>query len=180
MRLSTGARPQDLTYSRRIHLQTVMGSPSVPNESVGCSPVLLKATASCETGKKPTVKATPADNVTVLGKPVPVNGPGDQHLEVPGVGTVDLVLENATTTDSTGAAIAFRLKYTVTPAKLGVVKASGEIVPAEATCAMPDGSGAAHEGSASDGSSGHGSDGDGSGSGVAVYLMRRRRTTPNN
>ncbi|WP_328766929.1 hypothetical protein [Streptomyces sp. NBC_00286] len=157
-----------------------MGSPSVPNESVGCSPVLLKATASCETGKKPTVKATPADNVTVLGKPVPVNGPGDQHLEVPGVGTVDLVLENATTTDSTGAAIAFRLKYTVTPAKLGVVKASGEIVPAEATCAMPDGSGAAHEGSASDGSSGHGSDGDGSGSGVAVYLMRRRRTTPNN
>ncbi|MGI5193066.1 SCO1860 family LAETG-anchored protein [Streptomyces sp. CA-288835] len=128
---------------------------------------LLKATASCETGKKPTAKATLADNVTVLGKPVPVNGPGDQHVEVPGVGTVDLVLENATTTDSTGAATALRLKYTVTPAKLGVVKASGEIVLAEATCAMPDGSGAAHDGSDSDGLSGHGSDGDGSGSGVA-------------
>ncbi|PNG16883.1 SCO1860 family LAETG-anchored protein [Streptomyces cahuitamycinicus] len=122
---------------------------------------LVKATASCETGKKPTAKAALADNVTVLGKPVPVNGPGDQHVEVPGVGTVDLVLENETTTDSTGAATALRLKYTVTPAKLGVVKASGEIVLAEATCAMPGASGADHDGSDSDGASG-----DGSGSGA--------------
>lgn len=123
---------------------------------------LLKATASCETGKKPTAKAALADNVTVLGKPVPVNGPGDQHVEVPGVGTVDLVLENATTTDSTGAAAALRLKYTVTPAKLGVVKASGETVLAEATCAMPGVSSADH-----DGSDGSGASGDGSGSGRA-------------
>ncbi|WP_370270253.1 choice-of-anchor P family protein [Streptomyces sp. V4I8] len=123
---------------------------------------LLKATASCETGKKPTAKAALADNVTVLGKPVPVNGPDDQHIEVPGVGTVDLVLENATTTDSTSAATALRLKYTVTPAKLGVVKASGDIVLAEATCAIPDNSGAARDGSGSDGSHGAGSDGAGS------------------
>ncbi|WP_192583642.1 SCO1860 family LAETG-anchored protein [Streptomyces albicerus] len=123
---------------------------------------LLTATASCETGKKPTAKAALADNVSVLGKPVPVNGPGDQHVEVPGVGTVDLVLQNATTTDSTGAATVLRLKYTVTPAKLGVVKASGEIVLAEATCATPDGSGVAQ-----DGSDGDGANDDGSGSGVA-------------
>jgi LPXTG-motif cell wall-anchored protein len=128
---------------------------------------LLKATASCETGKKPTAKATLADNVTVLGKPVAVNGPGNQHVEVPGVGTVDLVLEDATTTDSTGTATARRLKYTVTPAKLGVAKASGEIVLAEATCAMPNGSGGAHDGSGSDGSGSDGSNGDGSDSGVA-------------
>jgi hypothetical protein len=134
------------------------GLPANPLLSAG----LLKATALCETGKKPTAKAALADNVTVLGKPVPVNGPGDQHVEVPGVGTVDLVLEDATTTDSTGTATALRLKYTVTPAKLGVAKASGEIVLAEATCAMPDASGAAH-----DGANGDGSNGDGSDSGVA-------------
>ncbi|MDQ1051807.1 SCO1860 family LAETG-anchored protein [Streptomyces sp. V4I2] len=136
-------------------------APGLPDNPL-LSADLLTATASCETGKKPTAKAALADNVTVLGKPIPVNGPGDQHVEVPGVGTVDLVLENATTTDSTGAATALRLKYTVTPAKLGVVKASGEIVLAEATCAMPSASGADH-----DGSDGNGSHGDGSGSGVA-------------
>ncbi|PAZ15790.1 hypothetical protein CLM62_11815 [Streptomyces sp. SA15] len=141
-------------------------APGLPTNPL-LSADLLKATASCETGKKPTAKAALADNVTVLGKPVAVNGPGDQHVEVPGVGTVDLVLENATTTDSTGAATALRLKYTVTPGKLGVVKASGEIVLAEATCAMPDGSGAAHDGSDSEGSDSDGSNGAGSGSGVA-------------
>ncbi|MER5209362.1 choice-of-anchor P family protein [Streptomyces sp. NPDC002838] len=151
-------------------------APGLPDNPL-LSADLLKATASCETGKKPTAKAALADNVTVLGKPVRVNGPGNQHVEVPGVGTVDLVLEDATTTDSTGAATALRLKYAVTPAKLGVAKASGEIVLAEATCAMPGGSGAAHDGSDSDGSDsdgsngagsdGAGSDGDGSGSGVA-------------
>ncbi|MEU6184279.1 SCO1860 family LAETG-anchored protein [Streptomyces coeruleorubidus] len=127
---------------------------------------LLKATASCQAGKKPAAKAALADNVTVLGKSVPVNGPGDQHVEVPGVGTVDLVLENATTTDSTGAATALRLKYTVAPAKLGVAKASGEIVLAEASCAMPGASGADHDGSNGDGSDSDGSNGDGSGSGA--------------
>ncbi|MFI9588431.1 SCO1860 family LAETG-anchored protein [Streptomyces sp. NPDC052236] len=120
---------------------------------------VLKATASCETGKKPTAKAALADNVSVLGKPVTVNGPGNQHVEVPGVGTVDLVLEDATTTDSTGAATALRLKYTVTPAQLGVVKASGEIVLAEATCAMPNSSAATNGGSDNGGSDSGGSDG---------------------
>ncbi|MEU6911485.1 SCO1860 family LAETG-anchored protein [Streptomyces coeruleorubidus] len=139
------------------------GLPDIPLLAVD----LLKATASCETGKKPTAKAALADNVTVLGKPVTVNGPGDQHVEVPGVGTVDLVLENATTTDGTGAATALRLKYTVTPAKLGVVKASGEIVLAEATCAMPGVSGADHDGSDGNGADGSGASGDGSGSGRA-------------
>lgn len=122
---------------------------------------VLKATASCVAGEKPVAKAALADNVAVLGKPVVLNGPGNQHVEVPGVGMVDLVLEDATTTDSTGAATALRLKYTVTPAKLGVAKASGEIVLAEATCAMPHNSGASSGGSGSDGDSDDGGAGEG-------------------
>jgi len=132
---------------------------------------VLTATASCETGKEPTAKAALADNVSVLGKPVTLNGPGNQHVEVPGVGTVDLVLEDATTTDSTGAATALRLKYTVAPAQLGVVKASGEIVLAEATCAMPHSSGATNGGSdsgSSDGSATEGSSTDGQSSGESA------------
>ncbi|CAL9318878.1 choice-of-anchor P family protein [Streptomyces sp. SudanB52_2052] len=129
---------------------------------------LLTATASCEAGKKPTAKAALADNVTVLGKPVTVKASGEQHVEVAGVGTVDLWLENATTTDSMGTATALRLKYAVSPAKLDVVKTSGEIVLAEATCTLPNGSASAGgggsngDGSNGDGSNGGGSNGDGS------------------
>jgi LPXTG-motif cell wall-anchored protein len=118
---------------------------------------LLTATALCEAGKKPTAKAKLAENVSVLGKPVTVNGPGDQHVKVPGIGTVDLVLEDATTTDSTGAATALRLKYAVNPTALGVAKASGEIVLAQATCAMP---GSSDEG----GTEGNSTDGQSAGS----------------
>ncbi|MGP3983079.1 SCO1860 family LAETG-anchored protein [Streptomyces sp. KR80] len=124
---------------------------------------VLQATASCEKGKKPTAKAALADKVSVLGTPVTVDGPGSQHVAVPGVGTVDLVLEEASTTDSMGAATALRLTYTVNPAAIGVVKASGEIVLAEATCTMPGGSGATDGGSDGGGSDGGTTDGQSSG-----------------
>ncbi|MGP3979645.1 SCO1860 family LAETG-anchored protein [Streptomyces sp. KR80] len=123
---------------------------------------VLKATASCVKGNKPLAKAALTDNVAVFGKPVAVDRPGNQHVEVPGVGTVDLVLEHATTTDSTGAATALRLTYTVNPTAVGVVKASGEIVLAEATCTMPGGSGT-NGGSSSGGSDGGATDGQTSG-----------------
>lgn len=114
-------------------------APGLPTNPL-LSADLLTATASCEAGKTPTAKAKLADNVSVLGKPVTVSAPGTQHVEVSGVGTVDLTLEDATTTDTTGAATALRLKYAVNPANLGVVKASGEIVLAGATCTTPPGS----------------------------------------
>jgi LPXTG-motif cell wall-anchored protein len=152
---------------------------------------VLKATASCETGKKPTAKAALADNVSVFGKPVTVNGPGNQHIEVPGVGTVDLVLEDASTTGSTAAATALRLKYTVEPTELGVAKASGEIVLAEATCAMPDSSGAPSTQTGDDGKNLAETGGSsatpiiaGAGvalvlGGAAMYLVRRRSAAHN-
>ncbi|UGY92409.1 SCO1860 family LAETG-anchored protein [Streptomyces gobiensis] len=125
---------------------------------------LLKATASCETGKKPSAKTALAD-LSVLGKPVTVNGTGATQVEVPGVGTVDLALEETATTNSTATATALRLTYTVKPAKLDVVKASGEIVLAEATCAMPDSSGSTDGGSTDGGSANGGSTNGGSTSG---------------
>lgn len=112
---------------------------------------LLKASAKCVAGKKPVAKADLA-NVSILGEPVDAGKPGSQQVEVPGVGTVDIVVEEETTTDSTGAATALSLKYTVNPGKLNVVKATGEIVLAEATCAMPmSSSGGATDGGATEG-----------------------------
>lgn len=118
---------------------------------------LLKANATCVAGEKPVAEAVLADNVKILGEPVTVDGPGSRQVEVPGVGTVDLVLEEVSTTDSTGAATALRLTYMVNPANLGVVKASGEIVLSEATCTMP--SGATSGGSDSGGSGGGATEG---------------------
>lgn len=117
-------------------------APGLPGNSL-LSADLLTANATCEAGEAPVATAD-LENVTVLGKPVDVKqlqGGGEKNIEVPSVGTVDLTLEEVTTTDSTGAAIALRLSYTVNPANLNVVKATGEIVLAEATCATPSDTG---------------------------------------
>jgi LPXTG-motif cell wall-anchored protein len=104
---------------------------------------LLKADASCVQGQKPTASAE-LENVEVLGKAVDVEklqGSAGQKIKVPGLGSVDLAVEQVTKTDVTGAATALQLTYTVNPAHLGVVKTSGEITLAKATCATPSGSG---------------------------------------
>ena len=101
---------------------------------------LLTATATCKAGEKPTAKAD-LENVSVLGKPVTVNGLGSKQIKVPGVGTVDIAVEQETTKSASGAATALKLSYEVNPAKLNIVKAAGEIVLSEATCETPKGGG---------------------------------------
>lgn len=100
---------------------------------------LLKAEASCVRGQKPAASAE-LEDIEVFGEPVDVEAlesSQSQEIKVPGVGDVDLALEQVTTTEDEGAATALRLSYAVNPLNLGVVKASGEITLAEATCAVP-------------------------------------------
>ncbi|MFR9675748.1 LAETG motif-containing sortase-dependent surface protein [Streptomyces sp. TR02-1] len=100
---------------------------------------LLEAEASCVRGQKPAASAE-LEDIEVLGEPVDVEAlksSQGQEVKVPGVGNVDLELEQVTTTEEEGAATALSLSYAVNPLNLGVVKASGEITLAEATCAMP-------------------------------------------
>lgn len=127
-------------------------TPGLPGKPL-LSADLLTATASCKPGEKPTASSDVA-KVSVLGKPVTVNGPGLKKVELPGLGSVDVNLEEETTTDSTGAATALKLSYEVNPAKLNVVKATGEIVLSEATCEAPKGDGGGTGGSGSSGGSG--------------------------
>ncbi|HWM36441.1 MAG TPA: SCO1860 family LAETG-anchored protein [Streptomyces sp.] len=101
---------------------------------------LLTATATCKAGEKPTAEAD-LENVSVLGKPVSVNGPGSKQIKVPGVGTVDIALEQETTESASGTATALKLSYEVNPANLNIVKAAGDIVLSEATCETPKGDG---------------------------------------
>lgn len=158
---------------------------------------LLTATARCEAGAKPSAEAD-LKNVSVLGKPVTVGGLGSKEIKVPGVGTVDVTLEEETTESASGAATALKLSYEVNPAKLDVVKATGEVVLSEATCEAPKAEGGATGGSGNEPGpqSGGGDGGDGGGlaetggdsatpaiagagallvaGGGALYLLRRR------
>lgn len=127
---------------------------------------LLKADATCARGQKPAASAE-LEHVEVLGKPVDVKalqGSAGQTIKIPGVGSVDLAVEQVTKTEDTGAATALQLTYTVNPVHLGVVKTSGEITLAKATCATPSGDA---NGGASSGESGgaNGSAGSGASTG---------------
>lgn len=112
-------------------------APGLPGKPL-VSADLLTATATCKAGEKPTAEAD-MQKVSVLGKPVTVNGLGSKKVEVPGVGTVDISVEQETTKAASGAATALKLSYEVNPAKLNIVKAAGDIVLSEATCETPKG-----------------------------------------
>ncbi|NLU74153.1 LPXTG cell wall anchor domain-containing protein [Streptomyces sp. HNM0575] len=101
---------------------------------------LLTATAACAAGEKPVAKAD-LENVTVLGKPVKVDGVGSQQIKLPGLGDVNVSVEQETTKTASGAATALKLSYELNPGKLNVVKASGDVVLSEATCETPKGDG---------------------------------------
>ena len=156
---------------------------------------LLTATALCKADRKPTAEAD-LENVSVLGKPVEIGELGAKKVvELPGVGSVDITLEQETTEAASGAATALKLSYEVNPAKLNIVKAAGEIVLSEATCDAPKGDGGAG-GNDPGPQTGGGDGGDGGGlaetggnsatpviagvgallvvGGGTMYLMRRR------
>lgn len=112
-------------------------APGLPGKPL-VSADLLTATATCAAGEKPTAEAD-LEKVSVFGKPVNVGGPGSQRVEVAGVGTVDISVEQETTQTASGAATALKLSYEVNPDKLNVVKAAGDLVLSEATCRTPKG-----------------------------------------
>lgn len=117
-------------------------SPGLPGKAL-LSAKLLTADANCTPGQKPTATSEIAD-VMVLGKPVKVDAPS-QKIELPALGTVDVALKETSTTSNSGAATALKLSYEINPAKLNVVKASGEIVLSEASCQTPAGAGQGEE-----------------------------------
>ncbi|RAJ61627.1 LPXTG-motif cell wall-anchored protein [Streptomyces sp. Amel2xB2] len=138
---------------------------------------LLTATATCEAGAKPTAQAD-LENVSVLGKPVNVNAPGGQQIKLPGVGTVDVSLEQETTKTASGAATALKLSYEVNPAKLNIVKATGDIVLSEATCETPKGGSDGNEPGPQTGGGDGGDAGSNNGDGGGLAETGGDATTP--
>ncbi|MFD3354672.1 SCO1860 family LAETG-anchored protein [Streptomyces fradiae] len=102
----------------------------------------VSARAVCSAGAPPTAEANLLGSVTVLGKRVTLTPGESSTVSVPGVGEVVLDLSHRTTTSTTAAATALKLRVAVNPLDLNVAKVTGTVALAEAGCSAPEGSSA--------------------------------------
>ncbi|MFC5907282.1 SCO1860 family LAETG-anchored protein [Streptacidiphilus monticola] len=100
---------------------------------------LVKATADCPAGGRPTAAAEVAGHVKVLGIGVQLKVGGPTVVDVPLVGKVSLELSRTTVTDDSAAAAALRLSVEVNPLNIDVAKITGEVTLAQASCTKPAG-----------------------------------------
>ncbi|MFD0328552.1 SCO1860 family LAETG-anchored protein [Streptacidiphilus monticola] len=124
---------------------------------------LVKATADCPAGGRPTAAAEVAGHVKVLGIGVQLKVGGPTVVDVPLVGKVSLELSRTTVTDDSAAAAALRLSVEVNPLNIDVAKITGEVTLAQASCTKPAGQ------------QGGGGGNGGGGNGGARRRPRRRR-----
>ncbi|WP_033819722.1 SCO1860 family LAETG-anchored protein [Kitasatospora sp. MBT63] len=97
----------------------------------------LSAEVTCPVDGPPTAKVVAPAKVTVLGKSVTAGLNGPSHVEVPGVGVVDIQFSRKTTTSSTAAASALEATVDVNPLNLNVARVSGRITIASVSCEKP-------------------------------------------
>ncbi|MFD0569683.1 SCO1860 family LAETG-anchored protein [Kitasatospora gansuensis] len=97
----------------------------------------LSAEVSCPVDGPPTAKVNSPARITVLGKPVTLGLNGPTHVDVPGVGVVDVQFSRRSTTSSTAAASALEVTLDVNPLKLNVAKVTGRITVASVSCEKP-------------------------------------------
>ncbi|GAA2781901.1 SCO1860 family LAETG-anchored protein [Kitasatospora paracochleata] len=97
----------------------------------------LSAEVSCPVDGQPTAKVVAPAKVTVLGKSVTVGLNGPSHVEVPGVGSVDVEFSRRTVTSTTAAASALQVKLVVNPLNLNVAKVEGTVTVASVSCEKP-------------------------------------------
>lgn len=97
----------------------------------------LSAEVTCPVDGPPTAKVNSPARITVLGKPVTLGLNGPTHVEVPGVGLVDVQFSRRSTTSSTAAASALEVTLDVNPLKLNVAKVTGKITVASVSCEKP-------------------------------------------
>ncbi|BFV56740.1 hypothetical protein KCMC57_up18440 [Kitasatospora sp. CMC57] len=97
----------------------------------------LSAEVTCPVDGPPTAKVNSPARITVLGKAVTLGVNGPTHVEVPGVGAVDVQLSRRTTTSTTAAASALEVALDVNPLQLNVAKVTGRITIASVSCEKP-------------------------------------------
>ena len=96
----------------------------------------VKASADCPVHGKPSAEVDILGDVSVLGTKVSLSAVGPTHVEVPGIGVVDVEFSKKSVTSRTAAATALGVTVTVNPAQLNVVKVSGSVELASVSCAL--------------------------------------------
>jgi hypothetical protein len=97
----------------------------------------LSAEVTCPVDGPPTAKVTAPAKVTVLGRPVTLGLNGPTHVNVPGIGSVDVQFSKRTTTSTTAAASALEVQVDINPLRLNVAKVTGRITVASVGCEKP-------------------------------------------
>ncbi|WP_354642761.1 SCO1860 family LAETG-anchored protein [Kitasatospora camelliae] len=97
----------------------------------------LGAEVTCPVNGQPTAKVTAPAKATVLGKSVALGLNSPTHVEVPGVGSVELEFSKRSTTSDTAAASALELQLKLNPLNLNVAKVEGRVTVASVSCEKP-------------------------------------------
>jgi LPXTG-motif cell wall-anchored protein len=123
----------------------------------------VKASADCPAHGRPSAEVNVLGDVSVLGTKVSLSAVGPTHVEVPGVGVVDVQFSKKSVTSRSAAATALAVTVTVNPAELNVVKVSGTVELASVSCTS---GGGRHGGTPPTAPAGGGAPSTGSGSGA--------------
>ncbi|GAA2152435.1 SCO1860 family LAETG-anchored protein [Kitasatospora kazusensis] len=97
----------------------------------------LSASVTCPVDGPPTAQVGALARVTVLGRSVKPGLYGPTHVDVPGIGSVDLQFSRHTTTSTTAAASALEVQVALNPLNLNVAKVTGRITVASVSCEKP-------------------------------------------
>ncbi|MFJ8439196.1 SCO1860 family LAETG-anchored protein [Kitasatospora griseola] len=97
----------------------------------------MSAEVSCPVDGRPTAKVTAPAKLTVLGKSVTVGLNSPTHVDVPAIGSVDVEFSKKTVTTSTAAASALEVQVSINPLNLNVAKVDGKVTVAAVSCEKP-------------------------------------------
>ena len=96
----------------------------------------VKASADCPVHGRPSAEVNILGDVSVLGTKVSLSAVGPTHVDVPGVGVVDVEFSKKSVTSHSAAATALGVTVTVNPGGLNVLKVSGNVQLASVSCSL--------------------------------------------
>ncbi|MFC8718429.1 SCO1860 family LAETG-anchored protein [Kitasatospora sp. NPDC057198] len=97
----------------------------------------MSTEVSCPVDGTPTANVVAPAKLTVLGRSVTVGLNSPTHVDVPGIGSVDVEFSKKAVTTSTAAASALQVKVALNPLDLNVAKVDGTVTVASVSCEKP-------------------------------------------
>jgi hypothetical protein len=96
----------------------------------------VRSRADCPAHGKPSAEVDVLGDVSILGTKVTLTAAGPTHVELPGIGMVDVQFSKKTVTSSSAAATALAITVSIDPGKLNVVRVLGTVELGNVHCSM--------------------------------------------